>query len=245
MKWGTLYTADYVNVLYQAVADHITGPFQFVCLTDDDTGLHPDIIAHPIPDFGFTARHFAAGAWPKLGVFAKDLYGLTGRALFIDLDMVIVDSLDPLFAFPGDVVCINSQLWNRRPGPVQTMTSIFAFDLGQQSHVIERFTADPAAALATYGNEQDFLHGEHGAISYWPDGWIISFKRDLRQPIGIDRFKGPKAPTPPTKVLAFHGDPRPIDLIRSPKGNWDKFPHYGKGQVPWMADYWTRYGGNL
>ncbi len=38
MKWGTLYSADYVNVLYNAVRAHLEGPFRFVCLTDDPRG---------------------------------------------------------------------------------------------------------------------------------------------------------------------------------------------------------------
>ena len=46
MKWGTLYGPDYVNVLYAAVADNITVPFRFVCLTDANlpTTFHLDDI---------------------------------------------------------------------------------------------------------------------------------------------------------------------------------------------------------
>jgi hypothetical protein len=39
MKWGTLYPADYVNVLCNASRRHLTGAFRFVCLTDDAPGL--------------------------------------------------------------------------------------------------------------------------------------------------------------------------------------------------------------
>ena len=85
MKWGTLYPADYVNVLYSACRRHITGPFRFLCLTDDSTGFSPGIETRPIPDLGLTQGMWKSGAWAKLGVFQHDLYGFTGRALFIDL----------------------------------------------------------------------------------------------------------------------------------------------------------------
>ena len=52
MKWGTLYDADYVNVLYRAVGDHLSEPFNFICFTDDTEGLADGIIGLPIPDIG-------------------------------------------------------------------------------------------------------------------------------------------------------------------------------------------------
>jgi hypothetical protein len=33
--------------------------------------------------------------------------------------------------------------------------------------------------------------------------------------------------------------------LRPGPGFWDRFPHLGHGQVPWMADYWTENGGRL
>ena len=99
MKWGTLYPASYVNVLYQACRANITGDFKFVCLTENQDGLDPAIISHPIPDLNLEPHHWTKGGWPKLAVFAKDFFGLTGRALFIDLDTVISGSLDPFFDY--------------------------------------------------------------------------------------------------------------------------------------------------
>ena len=38
-KWGTLYSAEYVNRVYRGVKAHLKRPFRFVCVTDDPTGL--------------------------------------------------------------------------------------------------------------------------------------------------------------------------------------------------------------
>ncbi|NCV49381.1 MAG: hypothetical protein EBW46_06690 [Rhodobacterales bacterium] len=94
MKWGTLYSADYVNVLFNACKANISGDFRFVCLTDHAEDLANGIEAFPIPDIGLEEPHWKHGAWPKISVFKQQLYGLQGRGLFIDLDTVIWGSLD-------------------------------------------------------------------------------------------------------------------------------------------------------
>jgi len=248
MKWGTLYSAEYVNVLFNAAKANLDEDFIFVCLTDDLEGIDSDVVTHPIPEIGLPQSAWKAGAWPKLSVFVSDLYGLKGRALFIDLDTVISGDLSEMFAFPGAFVCLDSRPWRYKSGPARTGTGIFAFDIGEVGQVVDHFVANMDEHLERYGNEQDFLHGEfadlgYGEITYWPDAWLQSFKYHLRRPLVLDRVLHPRAPT--SKILCFHGRPRPIDLIDPPVGNWDRFPHYGRGRVPWMVDYWTKYGGVL
>ena len=245
MKWGALYAPDYVNVLYRATCLHLRKPFRFVCLTDDATGLLPEIETFPIPDIGLSPNHYQAGAWPKLGIFQRDLYGLTGRGLFIDLDTVITGPLDPFFDESGDLITIGLHQWYPGQKEDEVGTGIFAFDIGESAHLLEIFQANINQHVDRYVIEQAFVQGEHGDVTYWPEGWVISFKRHLRQPLGLDRLKGPNRPGADAKVLAFHGRPRPIDLINPPTGNWDQFPHYGRGRVDWMVDYWTGHGGTI
>ncbi len=245
IKWGTLYSAEYVNVLYQACRDHITGDFRFVCLTNEAEGLSSEVEVHPIPEIGLEHTHYYNGAWPKIGVFSEDLYGLSGRCLFIDLDSVIVGNLDEMFEAPGSLVAMDSQPWKGKPGAPRTMSSVFAFNIGELSWVVDRLRAERDALVAKYIIEQDYLHGEVPDIQYWPQPWIVSFKYHLRRPLVVDRFLEPSPPPTTAKILAFHGLPRPIDLIRPPKGNWDRFPHYGSGPVSWMQAYWKRYGGEI
>ncbi|VDC31658.1 hypothetical protein [Pseudogemmobacter humi] len=245
MKWGTLYGPDYVNVLWSAARENISGPFRFICMTDDATGLAPGIEAMPIPDLGLPPDLWRSGGWPKLAMFLPQIADLSGRALFIDLDMVLWGELDPLFTLPGPLVMLDSGPWRYRNGIPRPMSSIMAFDIGGLPHLATRIIADPRGMAARYQNEQDFIGGEAGEIAFWPQSWIRSYKYHLRPPLLIDRFRGPHPPGPEVKVLCFHGNPRPIDMIRPPKGNWDVPPHYGRGQVSWMVDYWTRHGGHL
>ena len=253
MKWGNLFGPDYVNVLYNACKANLTGPFRFVCLTDSTDGLNDGIEAFPIPEIGCTEEMWFSGAWPKLGVFMQDLYGLKGRALFIDMDTTISGPLDGFFEHTAPLVGIDTgKNWQKggTAGPAGAHppllgTGVFAFTLGEQIQILERFQANPKAAFAATKIEQVWVQEHASSVAYWPSEWVISFKRWLRRPIGVDLFLAPKAPPDGTGMVAFHGDPRPITLIRAGLGVWDKFPHMGYGQVRWMRDYWLDNGGKL
>ncbi|MFQ5622316.1 MAG: hypothetical protein ACE5FS_02870 [Paracoccaceae bacterium] len=246
MKWGTLYGPDYVNVLYAAVAGNLHRDFRFVCLTDDPVGIRREVECHPIPDHGFRSGEFAFGGWPKLSVFARDLYGLAGRALFLDLDTVIVGDITPLFDVPGELVMIRE--WKRfndhfRPRRVRGMSSVFSFDLHGLPHLLERYLEDPAAARASVRHEQEWITKHAGGMSFWPDGWVVSFKRQLMAVPLVNRIVPPKPPPSGAKLVAFHGVPRPIDLVPDRGQHWGSFFRHGRGAVPWVREYWLRHGG--
>ena len=247
MKWGTLYGPDYVNVLYNAVADNLATPFRFVCLTDDTTGISDKVECHPIPDFNWTPEDYGFGGWPKLSVFAPDLYGLQGRAIFMDLDTIISGDLTPMFETKGDIILIRE--WKRfndyfRNTGVRGMSSIFAFTLGQQAHLLEGFTADPVAAKASVRHEQAWITKNTSNMQFWPTGWIASFKKTLMAPPFLNVFVGPKSPDADVRIVVFHGIPRPIDVVPDKGQRWGKWSRYGRGAVPFVRDYWFKYGGS-
>ncbi|PZQ99875.1 MAG: glycosyltransferase [Cereibacter sphaeroides] len=249
MKWGTLYPADYVNVLYNACRKNLTGDFRFLCLTDDATGFVDGIEHRPIPDLNLTPGMRKSGQWQKIALYLPDLYGFTGRALFTDLDMVICGSLDAMFEQPSAFITTDMGTdWRPNPtghGTVEAGTCLFAFNLGQEQQILDNFLTDKQAAVDQYTIEQAWVGAQASSMDYWPRGWVVSFKRHLRQPIGLDLFRPPHRPPPGAKVVAFHGEPRPADLIKRNAGFWDRFPHMGHGQVGWMADYWVENGGTL
>ncbi len=96
MKWGTKYGPEYVNRLYAMVRRHLSGDFRMVCLTDDAQGIRPEVDCFPIPPLDLPPGIPERG-WTKLVSFAADLHGLKGTALFLDVDVVVVGSLDAFF----------------------------------------------------------------------------------------------------------------------------------------------------
>lgn len=254
MKWGTAFGPDYVNVLYNACRKAMTGTFRFICLTDDGAGLVPGVEVLPIPDLGLApADWFRPGVWPKVALFDRHFHGLRGRALFIDLDMVVVRGLDDFFTVPGAIVGTDAGTgWGRanRTDVPEFGSMIFAYDIGSLPEIAERFRADPAAVWTTWRQEQRYVHEMAPNAAFWPEGWVISFKRSLRQPIGLDLFLPPRRPPATARVVAFHGRPRPSDLMQPAHHVWagrfwDRLPHLGNGPVPWLVDYWRENGGRL
>ncbi|SFK61098.1 hypothetical protein SAMN04488036_101662 [Shimia haliotis] len=250
MKWGTVFPSDYVNVLFNACRKAISGQFRFVCLTDDSSGLVDGVEALPIPDIGLTQEEWKRpGVWPKLALYVPQLHDIQGRCLFIDLDMMVSRGLDEMFEHPGEYVGIGvGPAWRPNPKPTDEKhlgTGVFAFDAGKQVQILETFRDDKDMAFRQFANEQDFVRANAQGLSYWPDDWVLSFKRHLRRPIGLDLFLEPKQAPESARIIAFHGAPRPIDLVSERAGFWDKFPHLGHGQVSWVKDYWIDNGGRM
>ncbi len=244
IKWGNAFTPDYVNVLFRATTAFLNQKFLFVCLTDRTDGLDAGILTRPIPDVGLTDKQISApGVWRKLALFHPSVADISpgARALFIDLDMMITGNLDRFLVPTSKIVLLDTGHDWRAKDPVQPSTGVFAFNLGEQHHILKKFKADPACAMQKFRNEQDFVAANCEGMSLWPNGLVISFKRHLVRRYGKDLLFGPRRPYSGPAILAFHGEPRPVDLMNT--GFWGRFPHLGLGPVDWALEYWKNYGG--
>ena len=115
MRWGEEFPASYVNVLYNAVCDHLDGPFRFICFTNDSNGIVDGVEIRSIAEMGLPDAAWAAGAWPKISIFAHDTFDTDGRVLFIDLDTIICGSLECFFDESDYFRAIGESSWTRGP----------------------------------------------------------------------------------------------------------------------------------
>lgn len=232
MKWGTKYGPEYVNRLYAMVRRHLSGDFRFVCLTDSQAGILPEVECLPIPPLLLqdTGRD---GGWRKLTTFEADLHGLRGVALFLDLDLVITGSLDAFFEQPGEFLIIHD--WKRRHR-VTGNSSVYRFRLGAHAEILARFRVETAALRERFRNEQaylsDMLHAQ-GKLAYWPDDWCRSFKYHCIPPFPSNWWREPSIPTG-TRVVVFHGECNPPDALIGQRNR------LGRGLRParWIATHW-------
>jgi hypothetical protein len=237
IKWGTKYGPEYVNKLHSMVRRNLHRPFRFVCLTDDAQGIDPSIEVKPIPAVGFDEFDqrkpwtFAHG-WLKLTSFAHPLYDLEGRTLFLDLDIVIVDSLDPFFEQSGDFIVIRE--WDKNDGTGNT--SCYLYTIGAHTDALEHLKKNYPASIADVRNEQEFITGylaRQGKLSYWPEAWCRSFKRHCLPGVHRSWFSPPTIP-PGARIIAFHGKPNPPDAIAGVSGKW----YRRVMPTPWVAEHW-------
>jgi len=232
MKWGTKYGAEYVNRLYNMVNRHTTLPFKMVCLTDDSTGIDPAVQCLPIPPLALPEGSPERG-WNKLSTFEPELYGLQGNALFLDIDIVIVDNMDCFFTHEGDFLIIHD--W-KRPWRITGNSSVYRFKLGAFPQLMPYFRANFDEIRSKFRNEQAYLSWyvqQQGKLSYWPADWCKSYKYHCLRPIPFAYWQPPIKPEK-AKIIVFHGEINPPDAINGGGGKW--YRHVLPSQ--WIKDEW-------
>jgi len=228
LKYGNKYSADYVNKLYNMVKRNLTLDYEFVCFTEDATGIDPAIRIEPIPLISGVT-----GWWYKPMFFNPNL-GLKGTVLFFDLDVIIFENVDYLFTFEPNKFCIIRD-FNRQfiKNYNKFNSSIFRLDTSMHSEVYTNFMKDPNGPMRRYHGDQDWIRATipDGGFEYWPIEWIQSYKWEMRgrpnynkMPRGLRDFEtnGDPVILDDTSVAVFHGDPN---------------PHNCKDQ--WVIDNWS------
>ena len=253
MKWGTVnYPAYYVNRLYAGVSRHLHRPFRFVCVTDDPSGVRPEVecVGFP-PDPGVKGRR-----WPnvhaKLTFFRKGFASLSGPTLFLDVDLLVQNGLDRFFDYrPGDFCIIHNWIEGRkllfRRRPDIGNSSCFRFDAGTDvaHRVYEAFLRDkddPSLDAFFRKGSQKFqtrAMKEAGRVSWWPEDWVCSFKRQCIPPFPFNRFVAPRRPKT-ASVIAFHGSPDiPEVIVGFYEHKGRKVPmHLTCRPTPWVEELW-------
>jgi hypothetical protein len=247
MKWGTRYGPEWVDRLYGMVMRNTSWNIRFVCLTDDGTGIRPEVEIKPLPEVKFDP---AIGKyWPKLGLMHKDLGGpdapLKGLTLFLDLDLLIIDSLDPLFEADGRFLII--QEW-KDPHLGFGNSSVVRWCIGHEANVLERFYATPAEVIRdVYGyKEQNFLTKAVDDVTFWPTDWCVPFSHACLPRNRVVRFFSTPVPPAGGKILVFFGSITPESAMR---GEHEVKKRVGQGfqlrltqrrfkPAAWIADYW-------
>ena len=251
LKWGTLYSAEYVNRIYRGVARHLHRPFRFVCVTDDATGLAPGVeaVSFPAkPEWMRLEKKYSK--WPniyvKLLVFSPSFAGLEGPTLFLDIDQIIVGDLDCFFDYkPGEFCIIHNWIEFRkrlfRKAPFCGNSSCFRFDAGEKSHYIyETFEKEAGIAMDQkyFTTEQEYMTHAVGKdkVNFWPDNFVRSFKRSCVWPWPLNHFLVPRL-KPDTRILCFHGKPNPDQAIAGYRGK-----HLNTWTRPcaWVKDLWEK-----
>jgi hypothetical protein len=168
--------------------------------------------------------------------------------LFLDLDLVIVDALDAFFEHPGRFLIIrDDDLF--RPKPLRKLnpardrflhsvgnSSVFRFEIGQHSYILDAYLADPKGAAERYEISQQFQSAQlaaHGDLAYWPSDWCVSFKNAC-VPRGLKSYLADPAVPAGARIVVFAGTPKMGDVLAGGGHRW----YRRIGDVSWLHQAW-------
>jgi len=215
LKHGTLYSADYVNRLYNMVKRNCTLDYEFVCLTDEPKGIDSNVKILPLPGG-------IAGWWCKPYMFSKDL-PLNGTVLYMDLDVVISSNIDKLITWQPNQWCtIRDFTRVMRPKWQKYNSSVVRFKTGDLDFVWTEYEKNKVEIQKRLHGDQDWLWEatRHKQAMLYPDSWIQSWKWEVRKdkafkPGGLrgrrtfNKIDNLAKPNIECSICVFHGDPNP------------------------------------
>ena len=217
IKWGQMYGPEYVNCLYGMISRNLSGAFKLFCMTDNSSGVRTEVECLPLPQLGFDVPPGAPGKWPKQALWNRDLFGLKGVALFLDLDSVIVEPIDCYFEYGNEQDVITARNWVK-PWQRGAQTSVFRFPIGAHPYMLEDLQQNPQLCVK-YQFEQNYVtHHLKGGVKFWPAGWTKHFRRHCMGPWPVRYFRAPKKPQG-CRIITFPGSPKPPDAIA---GRWSE-----------------------
>ena len=162
------YTVEYVARLRAAVGRWLTRPFRFVCLTDQPHLMPDGVEAIPIKKLQGLAL------WSKLHLFNPKV-GLTGRVLYLDLDTLVVNSLDPIVDYPAafalceDVLGGSPEDKRGRQIVRRFNSSVMVFEGGAHGDLFRKWTPKDAERLST---DQDWIAEQSAYAVAMPEPWF-------------------------------------------------------------------------
>jgi hypothetical protein len=189
------FSADAVNRLARQLGQHLSIPHDVVCITDNPSGIDSGIRVLPM----WEDHAELGGCWRRLRAFAPDMSELIGpRFAWIDLDSVIVGSMDAVLGRSEDLILYRSNSVANTP----YNGSMLLMNAGARPQIWDRF--DPATSpglvreAGLTGTDQAWIShilGPDEAVWDASDG-VMHFKRDcvpnLPEHARIVFFPGPQ-----------------------------------------------------
>jgi SAM-dependent methyltransferase len=183
----------YVETLHAMVANNLPADlaYDFVCFTDDSEEYSYPIRREPLPEG-------LQGWFNKLYLFKTGLFPAGDLVLFLDLDTLIVDSLEPVLQYSGRFAILQDFL---RTGGYGSGVMLWRAD--GEPQLWDAYEA--AGFPLVEGGDQTWIeHNRPAKVDFLQDlfpGRLVSFKVHCADGIPAG-----------AAIVCFHGKPRPHEL---------------------------------
>lgn len=207
-RWGAKYTADPVNSLRAQIDRHYSPNARMICVTNDASGIDPRVEIVPDDEDFASLRSPHGGSFPscyrRLRIWREDAAQWFGeRFVCIDLDVVAVADLRPLWHRPEPVVMYRDPLYGHKG---QHCGSMVLLTSGAEPHVWHDFDPLRSPALASAagfkGSDQAWLSlALRGAPTWSTADGVYSYRVDIQR-------NGNRLPAD-ARLTIWHGGPKP------------------------------------
>lgn len=171
VKANVPYSADYVVKLRAMVKRHLTVPHRFICLTDQPRKLPEDMIK-----MGVTIVPGLPGWWAKVFLFSPELAHYVGgsRWLYLDLDSIVVDSLNPIVDYPAPFALVpHAGTFNGRNGLAVVKrfnSSVMVWDTPSETERL--YTRFDSTVTSRLWGDQDWIGEQMPHAATMPSEWF-------------------------------------------------------------------------
>lgn len=215
---GDGFTDEYVHNLKRGVERHLSLSHKFVALADHDIeGVEVRRVADHFKDW-----------WAKMYLFSERAFSDDEDVLYLDLDTVITGSLDDIAQLDVDFAML-SDFYH----PKRLASGMLKFKGNQHCDILYDWLSYGAPRMLD--GDQAWLELKRPNAQRFQDlvpKQIVSYKGDVISS-GIDAQ---------TRVVCFHGRPRPHEVSGLISKHWKGDAGYGDGMQDLQAGSTSRHG---
>lgn len=207
LHYGDLYGPEYVLNMWRGATRATARDFTFYVYTDNPDQHPQDLGWHflPLPDW-----NIARPWWFKLALFGADL---PGQNLYLDLDTVIVGSIDKFWDYKPDTFRICQDFNRAMSSHIRfTNSSVMAWPDRSQLALYELFKDNAQLWQREFRGDQDFIHAHAEEETWWPTEWAQSWKWEVKDLSNLQ---------PDTSIIVCHGKPD-VHEVPALREIWDK-----------------------
>lgn len=225
---GTAYSWQYVDTLYSMLSRNFSRPIRLHVWTESSRPIPQPYIKHELVEWPGIAGPRKSW-WYKMQMFDPDRF--SGRLLYFDLDVVIVNSLDWMLELdPQNFWTIRDFRHHFRGAWWGINSSCMIWDTTAFAHVWQDFCGHNIHAVTRqYQGDQDYLNAviDHKLLRYFDSTRVRSWRWEIKDG-GMDFkkrvYRRPDAGSvipPGTDLMIFHGQPKPHEINDAViRANW-------------------------
>lgn len=202
LKWGTKYSAEYVNKLASMIRKWDSAPIDIYCYTDDPVNIDSSIKIIPIPQLDYETW------WFKLPLLVEPTLQRYRTKILFDLDVIIHNDISMLHKIEEQHLIVCKSLW-KDPAILldhlerNTLYNSSIMVWKDAQYIYDHFCKDPERYMAVYKGIDRYLWHEKLLVSTLPPNFVYSYNKGASL-----QDSTPRTYRPGYSVCLFHQQPK-------------------------------------